>query len=170
MARQPTTVRLMMRAAAAERAGAIVVLSANGGEGGLTLQANGGRGGNAWQTQAFSLANRHGPGGGGGGGVVLVSGPPASISVNGGAGGLTENPGVPYGATAGAAGISVTNASISSTVGDAVRSGVHSGHDTGQEPRREFCSRHGGQLHRAGLNISPFGASSGTVTSTILCP
>src|SRR4029077_1873194 len=97
--------------------GSIVVLSANGGEGGLTLSANGGRGGNAWGSQTFTLGNRHGPGGGGGGGVVLVSGPPASISVNGGANGLTENPGVPYGATAGAAGTSVTNASITSTTG-----------------------------------------------------
>ncbi len=97
--------------------GTIVVLSANGGEGGLTLQANGGRGGNAWQAEPYTLANRHGPGGGGGGGVILVSGTPASVSVAGGANGLTENPGVPYGATAGTAGTSVTNATLSQVTG-----------------------------------------------------
>jgi uncharacterized repeat protein (TIGR01451 family) len=97
--------------------GSIVVLSANGGEGGLTLQANGGNGGDAWASEAFTLGNRHGPGGGGGGGIVLVSGPPASSSVNGGTNGITENPGVPYGATPGAPGSGVTNASISQTSG-----------------------------------------------------
>lgn len=97
--------------------GSIVILSANGGEGGLTLQANGGNGGDAWASNPFTLGNRHGPGGGGGGGVVLVSGPAASISVNGGTNGLTENPGAPYGATSGAAGTSATNASISQTSG-----------------------------------------------------
>ena len=65
--------------------GSIVVLAANGGEGGLTLQANGGRGGDAWDSDPYSLADRHGPGGGGGGGVVLISGAAASISVTGGA-------------------------------------------------------------------------------------
>jgi uncharacterized repeat protein (TIGR01451 family) len=97
--------------------GSIVVLSANGGEGGLTLQANGGNGGDAWASEAFSLGNRHGPGGGGSGGIVLVSGTPANSSVNGGPNGITENPGVPYGATPGAPGSSITNASISQTSG-----------------------------------------------------
>jgi uncharacterized repeat protein (TIGR01451 family) len=91
--------------------GSVIVLSASGGEGGLTVLAHGGGGGNAWATQAFTIGNRHGPGGGGGGGAVFVSGPPASIDVTGGANGLTLNPGVPYGATSGAAGITVTNAS-----------------------------------------------------------
>ena len=90
-----------MPAAAAAQAAASCVLSANGGEGGVTLQANGGSGGNAWQIQPYSLGNRHGPGGGGGGGVVFVSGAPASVSVAGGTNGLTLNPGVPYGATPG---------------------------------------------------------------------
>src|SRR4029077_19689654 len=54
--------------------GSIIVLSASGGEGGLTVQAHGGRGGDAWNTQAFSIADRHGPGGGGGGGAVFLSG------------------------------------------------------------------------------------------------
>jgi uncharacterized repeat protein (TIGR01451 family) len=144
--------------------GSIVVLSANGGEGGLMLQANGGRGGNAWQIQPYSLANRHGPGGGGGGGVVLVSGTPASISVNGGGSGLTLNPGVPYGATAGTAGTSVTNASISST------SGTQSGAEC--TPDMTLGKSHVGNFTR-GLtasytvpvsNVSPFGPTSGTVT------
>jgi len=144
--------------------GSIVVLSANGGEGGLTLQANGGRGGNAWQIQPYSLADRHGPGGGGGGGVVLVSGTPASISVTGGASGLTLNPGVSYGATAGTAGTSVTNASISST------SGTQSGAQC--TPDMTLGKSHVGNFTR-GLtasytvpvsNLSPYGPTSGTVT------
>jgi uncharacterized repeat protein (TIGR01451 family) len=97
--------------------GTIIVLAANGGESGLTLQANGGRGGNAWETEGYTLGNRHGPGGGGGGGVVLVSGTPASVSVAGGTNGLTENPGVPYGATAGGAGTSATNLTLSQVTG-----------------------------------------------------
>ena len=44
--------------------GTIVMLASNGGESGLTLRANGGRGGDAWDSQPFSLADRHGPGGG----------------------------------------------------------------------------------------------------------
>jgi uncharacterized repeat protein (TIGR01451 family) len=144
--------------------GSIIVLSANGGEGGLTLQANGGSGGNAWQIQPYSLGNRHGPGGGGGGGVVFVSGAPASISVAGGANGLTLNPGVPYGATPGTAGTSVTNASISST------SGTQSGAQC--TPDVTLAKSHVGNFTR-GLtasyaipvsNISPFGPTSGTVT------
>jgi uncharacterized repeat protein (TIGR01451 family) len=144
--------------------GSIVVLSANGGEGGLTLQANGGNGGNAWQSQAYSLANRHGPGGGGGGGVVLVSGAPASIGVSGGASGTTLNPGVTYGATAGATGASVTNASISQT------SGTQSGAQC--TPDVTLGKSHVGNFTR-GLtasysvpvsNLSPYGSTSGTVT------
>jgi uncharacterized repeat protein (TIGR01451 family) len=144
--------------------GTIVVLSANGGEGGLTMQANGGRGGNAWQSQTYSLANRHGPGGGGGGGVVLVSGVPASISVTGGGSGLTETPGVPYGSTAGGAGTSVTNAAISST------SGTQSGAQC--TPDMTLGKSHVGNFTR-GLsasytvpvsNVSPYGSTSGTVT------
>jgi uncharacterized repeat protein (TIGR01451 family) len=97
--------------------GTVVVLSAGGGEGGLTLSAHGGKGGDAWDAQPFSLADRHGPGGGGGGGVVLVSAAPANINVTGGANGTTLNPGVAYGATPGAAGFSVTNATQASTAG-----------------------------------------------------
>ena len=144
--------------------GTIVVLSANGGEGGLTLQANGGNGGNAWAAEPFTLGNRHGPGGGGGGGVVLISGTPASASVTGGTNGLTENPGVAYGATSGTAGTSVTNVSISQT------SGTQSGAQC--TPDMTINKSHSGSFVRGSTaiwtltanNISPDGASSGTVT------
>ncbi len=144
--------------------GTIVVLSANGGEGGLTLQAKGGRGGDAWDSQAYSLANRHGPGGGGGGGAILVSGAPASISVVGGTSGTTLNPGVPYGATGGAAGTSVTNASISST------SGTQSGAQC--TPDMTLGKSHVGNFTRGMTasytvpvsNLSPYGPTSATVT------
>jgi uncharacterized repeat protein (TIGR01451 family) len=144
--------------------GTIVLLSANGGESGLTLQANGGRGGNAWQGQTYSLANRHGPGGGGGGGVVLVSGSPASISMIGGASGLTENPGVPYGATPGAAGTSATNATLSQVTGmqsaalcaaDLTLSKSHSGNFT-----RGSVASYTIQVS----NVSLLGATQGLVT------
>jgi len=98
--------------------GSVLILSGGGGEGGLTIQAHGGRGGDAWDTQAYSNANRHGPGGGGGGGAVLLSGAAASIDVSGGANGVTlTTPSVPYGATSGAAGISATNLSVTLSPG-----------------------------------------------------
>jgi uncharacterized repeat protein (TIGR01451 family) len=97
--------------------GTIVILTATGGESGLTLNANGGNGGNAWQIQPYSLAQRHGPGGGGGGGLIFVSGAPAGASVSGGASGLTLTPGVPYGATAGNPGASVINATLTQVTG-----------------------------------------------------
>jgi uncharacterized repeat protein (TIGR01451 family) len=98
-------------------AGTIIVLAANGGESGLTLQANGGRGGDAWDSDAFKLADRHGPGGGGAGGVVYVSGAAASITVAGGGNGTTLTPGVSYGATPGASGTSATNLTLSQVTG-----------------------------------------------------
>ncbi|MGA9508299.1 MAG: hypothetical protein WBV55_06590, partial [Candidatus Sulfotelmatobacter sp.] len=144
--------------------GTIVVLSANGGESGLTLQANGGSGGNAWETESYTLANRHGPGGGGGGGVVLTSGAPASMSLNGGASGLTEDPGVPYGATPGTAGTSVTNVSITQT------SGTQSGAQC--TPDMTLGKSHVGNFTRGSTasytipveNLSPYGPTNGTVT------
>jgi len=90
--------------------GSILITSVLGGTAGLTLAAHGGRGGDAWDTQAFSIADRHGPGGGGGGGVVLLSSAAAGIDVTAGANGTTLNtPAVPYGATPGIDGISQTN-------------------------------------------------------------
>ncbi len=97
--------------------GTIVMLAASGGESGLTLRAIGGDGGNAWQSQPYSLADRHGPGGGGGGGVILVSGATASTSVAGGTSGLTLNPGVAYGATNGSSGTSAVTATMSQVTG-----------------------------------------------------
>jgi uncharacterized repeat protein (TIGR01451 family) len=144
--------------------GSIVVLSANGGESGLTLQANGGRGGDAWDSDTYNFADRHGPGGGGGGGVVLVSGTPASISVTGGTSGTTLNPGVTYGATVGAAGTSVTNATIAST------SGTQSGAQC--TPDMTLGKSHVGNFVRGSTasytvpvsNLSLYGATSGVVT------
>jgi len=144
--------------------GTIVVLSANGGESGLTLQANGGSGGNAWQIETFSLANRHGPGGGGGGGVVLISGTPASVSVTGGANGLTETPGVPYGSTSGTAGFGVTNETITET------SGTQSGAQC--TPDMTLGKSHIGNFTRGSTasytipveNVSPYGSTNATVT------
>jgi len=144
--------------------GSIVVLSANGGESGLTLSAQGGRGGDAWDSQPYSLADRHGPGGGGGGGVVIISAAPASINVGGATSGTTLNPGVTYGATAGASGTSVTNASITQT------SGTQSGAQC--TPDVTITKTHAGNFMR-GLtasytvgvsNISPYGATNGVVT------
>jgi uncharacterized repeat protein (TIGR01451 family) len=144
--------------------GSIVVLSANGGESGLTLQANGGAGGDAWGSEPFTLGNRHGPGGGGGGGVVIVSGTPASAQVNGAANGTTETPGVSYGATAGSNGFSVTNATITQT------SGTQSGADC--TPDMTILKSSSGMFTRGtstnytltASNISPYGPTSATVT------
>ena len=144
--------------------GTIVVLAANGGEGGLTLQANGGNGGNAWQSQGYSLGNRHGPGGGGGGGVIFVSGAPASTSVAGGASGLTENPGVPYGSTAGASGTSVSNATLGQVTGiqssslctpDLTLTKTHVGN---------FTRGSAASYQIVASNVSPYGATTGLVT------
>ncbi|MBZ5689567.1 MAG: DUF11 domain-containing protein [Acidobacteriia bacterium] len=147
--------------------GTIVMLAASGGEGGLTLQANGGRGGDAWDTQPYSLADRHGPGGGGGGGIVFVSGAPASVSVTGGGNGTTLTPGVAYGATPGSGGTSSTVATLSQVTG---------------LQSLELCTRlgdltitkgHGGVNFTRGSsasytlsfsNVSSLGATSGVVT------
>ena len=144
--------------------GSIVVLSASGGEGGLTLNANGGIGGDAWHSEAYTQGNRHGPGGGGGGGVVFVSGAPASGSVAGGTNGTTESTDLPYGATPGATGTIVTNATISST------SGTQSGAEC--TPDMTLGKSHVGNFTRGSAasytipvsNISAFGPTSGIVT------
>ena len=150
--------------------GSIIVTSQAGGTSGLTVVAHGGRGGDAWDAQAFSLANRHGPGGGGGGGVVLLSGSAASINVNGGADGTTLTPGVPYGATSGTSGISAINASLSQTPG--VRSGAEC------TPDLTIGKSHSGNFTRGAIatyaisvsNISLDAASSGVVTVSDTLP
>jgi uncharacterized repeat protein (TIGR01451 family) len=146
--------------------GSIVILSANGGESGLTLEANGGIGGDAWGAEPFTVGNRHGPGGGGGGGVLIVSGAPASASVNGGVNGTTETPGVSYGATSGATGTTVTNATITET------SGTQSGAEC--TPDMTIAKAEAGTFVRGDTNsvsytltasnVSPYGPTSGTVT------
>ena len=144
--------------------GTIVVLAANGGEGGLTLQANGGRGGDAWDSQAFNLADRHGPGGGGGGGVVYTSGAAASISVLGGSNGTTLTPGAPYGATPGTAGLSAINATLSQVTG--MQSSALC------SPDLSISKSHVGNFTRGSAasftvtvsNVSLLGATNGVVT------
>ena len=144
--------------------GTIIVLAANGGEGGLTLQANGGRGGDAWDSQPYSLADRHGPGGGGAGGVILTSGAAASISVSGGTNGTTLTPGVAYGATPGGAGTSATNNTLGQTTG--IQSSALC------TPDMTLSKSHVGNFTRGTnasytipvSNASPYGATSGVVT------
>ena len=150
--------------------GSIIVTSAAGGTSGLTVLARGGRGGDAWDTQAFSLAQRHGPGGGGGGGVALLSGFAASIDVTGGTNGTTLTPGVPYGATSGAAGVSATNVTLSQIPG--VRSGAEC------TPDLTIAKSHSGSFVRGATgtytitvsNISLDAASSGLVTVSDTLP
>jgi uncharacterized repeat protein (TIGR01451 family) len=144
--------------------GTIVVLSANGGEGGMTLQANGGRGGNAWQSETYTLANRHGPGGGGGGGVVLVSGTPASVSVTGGTNGLTENPGVAYGATPGAAGTSAANLSLSQVTGLQSSALCVPDMTVSKTSSGTFTRGSSASYTITASNVSALGATSGVVT------
>ncbi len=161
--------------------GSIVVVTASGGETGLTLQANGGAGGNnegctACGTQTF-LEGRIGPGAGGGGGAVFtssVSGSP-TISVAGGANGLTMDTTttpVPYGATAGAAGTSVTSATPTQVTG--IQSGAICAHGD-----LAITKTHGGgnltlgttATYTLGIsNVSPLGAISGTTTVTDTIP
>jgi uncharacterized repeat protein (TIGR01451 family) len=144
--------------------GTIVVLAANGGESGLTLQANGGRGGDAWDSQPYSLADRHGPGGGGAGGVILVSGAPASISVSGGGNGTTLTPGVAYGATPGKSGISAATVTLGQVTG--IQSAALC------TPDMTLGKSHVGNFTRGAAasytvpvsNVSPYGPTTGLVT------
>lgn len=147
--------------------GAIIMLAANGGEAGLTLQANGGRGGDAWDSQAYSLTQRHGPGGGGGGGVIFVSATPASMTATGGANGTTLNPGVPYGATAGNAGTTAVTATMSQVTG------MQSSEVCTRLPDLAITKSHGGVTFTRGTtatytlalsNVSPLGSTAGLVT------
>ncbi|HEY6770580.1 MAG TPA: hypothetical protein VI386_38035, partial [Candidatus Sulfotelmatobacter sp.] len=143
--------------------GTIVLLSANGGENGVSVQVNGGKGGDAWDAQAYSLGNRHGPGGGGGGGVVLISGSPASVQAGGGLNGTTLNPGVAYGATAGTAGIQAT-ASINQTSGTLSGAQCTPDMTIGKSHVGNFTRGQSASYTLAVENLSPYGASSGTVT------
>lgn len=144
--------------------GSIVILAAKGGESGLTLQANGGRGGDAWDSDTYSLVDRHGPGGGGAGGVVFISGAAASITLIGGGNGTTLTPGVPYGATPGASGTSATTATLSQVTG--MQSSALC------SPDLTLGKSHVGNFTRGSTasytipvsNVSTLGATSGVVT------
>jgi uncharacterized repeat protein (TIGR01451 family) len=151
-------------------AGSILVTSALGGEGGLTLAANGGRGGDAWDSQAYSLGDRHGPGGGGGGGVVLSTGTPLSISVNGGTNGTTLNPGVAYGATPGTSGVSVTNISALSLSGAQSGAACTSDVTIAKSHTGSFSRGATGTYSVVVSNVSPSMLTSGTVTVTDTLP
>ncbi len=144
--------------------GTIIVLSANGGESGLTLQATGGRGGDAWDSQAYDIGDRHGPGGGGAGGVVFVSGAAAGITLTGGSNGTTLTPGVAYGSTAGGSGTSSTTATLTQVTG--IQSAALC------TPDMTLGKTHVGNFTRGSSasytipvsNVSPYGATSGVVT------
>lgn len=99
--------------------GTIFVSTLTGTLTNLTVNAQGGRGGDAWRIQApgGTPGERHGPGGGGGGGVIRVASVPASISVTGGANGITTTAAEAFGATAGGIGTSVTNLTAASIPG-----------------------------------------------------
>jgi len=149
--------------------GTVIVLSAGGGEGGLTIQARGGNGGNAWSTQAFSLANRHGPGAGGGGGVVYLTAP-ASISVTGGANGTTLNPGVAYGATPGTAGVAVTNAQYSQGSGSQGGANCIPDVTIAKSHTATFVRGTSVSYSIVVSNVSPLGPTSGLVTMNDTLP
>jgi uncharacterized repeat protein (TIGR01451 family) len=144
--------------------GTIVVLAANGGESGLTLQANGGRGGDAWDSQPYGLADRHGPGGGGAGGVILVSGAPASISVSGGGNGTTLTPGVAYGATPGKSGISDATVTLGQVTGIQSASLCTPDMTLGKSHVGNFTRGSAASYTIPVSNVSPYGPTTGLVT------
>ncbi len=143
--------------------GSIVLLSATGGESGVTMLASGGRGGDAWDAEPYSLGNRHGPGGGGAGGVVFSSGTPALVTLTGGANGTTLNPGVSYGATSGGNGIQGT-ATITQTSG--TLSGAQCTPDVtlAKTGSTSFTRGQTGTYTIAVENVSPYGPTNSTVT------
>jgi uncharacterized repeat protein (TIGR01451 family) len=93
--------------------GSVVVFAKSGTLAGLAISAKGGNGGDTWVTQTGSV-NAHGPGGGGGGGWVLQSGG-ASVSVTGGAHGVTTTGSLQYNAINGDAGQTGTAAAAGFT-------------------------------------------------------
>jgi uncharacterized repeat protein (TIGR01451 family) len=95
--------------------GSVVVVATTGTLGSLTIQARGGLGADAWPAEPANgnPGERHGPGGGGGGGFIAVNGA-ATLSVTGGAHGVTTTSASTYGSSDGASGstLSITAASI----------------------------------------------------------
>lgn len=92
--------------------GSVFAAACNGNLTGLTVNARGARGGNV----SWTAGDFHGPGGGGGGGVVYLSSAATSISVTGGANGISPTT-TAYGATSGANGTSATNVTVSTARG-----------------------------------------------------
>jgi hypothetical protein len=99
--------------------GSILISTLSGNLTGLTVRANGGRGGDAWRTEPANgtPGERHGPGGGGGGGAIRLSSAAGTLSVTGGANGITTTSSSAFGATPGAIGVSVTNVTAASIPG-----------------------------------------------------
>lgn len=91
--------------------GSILISTLTGNLTGLTVRANGGRGGDAWRTEPpnGTPGERHGPGGGGSGGIIRLSSAAGTLSVTGGANGITTTANDAFGATPGGNGASVTN-------------------------------------------------------------
>ena len=137
--------------------GSIVVLTANGGESGLTLQANGGRGGDAWDSQPYSLADRHGPGGGGGGGVIFVSGAPAGASVSWRSEWNDADSGRGLRGDWRRGRVDREQCQLVAGDGHPVFGAVLSGLDSEQEPRGKLHARRKRQLHDSGFECQPAG-------------
>ncbi len=99
--------------------GSILISALTGTMTGLTVRANGGRGGDAWRTEApnGTPGERHGPGGGGGGGIIRLSSAAGTLSVTGGADGITTTVNDAFVSTPGAIGASVTNVTAASIPG-----------------------------------------------------
>ncbi|HUY72972.1 MAG TPA: sortase [Candidatus Dormibacteraeota bacterium] len=85
--------------------GSVIVSTATGNVGGLTISANGGGGTDAWPTDTGGVPDYHGPGGGGAGGVIITSSVPLSTSVLGGVHGTTTTDLNAYGSSSGAPGV-----------------------------------------------------------------
>lgn len=108
--------------------GSVVILARNGTlPSGLNVNANGGRGGDAWATSAPGTPSeltpgsanlRHGPGGGGGGGAIYLSSTAGTLSVAGGAHGVTTTANSAFGSQAGSPGVSGTSTTPADLPGD----------------------------------------------------
>lgn len=96
-------------------AGGTLIINSVGNISGVTLSANGGKGGDqviVYGAFVTSTDKAYGPGGGGGGGYIGISNGAPTMTMNGGANGVTTSPAlsefVPNGATRGGAGSSGT--------------------------------------------------------------
>ena len=96
--------------------------------------------------------------------MVLISGAAASVNVTGGAHGTTLTPGVPYGATAGNAGTSATNATLGQVTG--IQSAALCAPDMtlGKSHVGTFTRGSAASYTIPVQNVSPYGPTSGVVT------